>query len=181
MKPDSDESSADCYDDCVPGGGGQGLARGQLHSRAVRPYNAVHRFWGPLALGALAALDVVSVGYLIGALTWALHIALADPLGTVSALKMVSSAAEQLTPRARQVLAVARELLEDEGLESLSMRNLAEQLGIRASHLYRLMYDRTLNRALLVPGSEGSAVVPVVRRWARTGTWLGRPGRSHTA
>ena len=62
-------------------GGGQGLARGQLHPRAVRAYNAVHRFWGPLALGALAALDVVSVGYLIGALTWALHIALDRSLG----------------------------------------------------------------------------------------------------
>jgi predicted anti-sigma-YlaC factor YlaD len=28
-----------------------GLARGQLHPRAVPFYNALHRFWGPLALG----------------------------------------------------------------------------------------------------------------------------------
>ena len=129
---------------------------------------------------------------------------------------MVSSASEQLTPRARQILDAARELLDDEGLDALSMRNLADRLGIRASslykhfaskealeaalisrgfeeqgalfdaalgsaaepiaamaeayrayahrhpHLYRLMYDRTLNRALLVPGSEESAVAPVV-------------------
>jgi hypothetical protein len=32
-----------------------GLARGQLHPRAVPLYNALHRFWGPLVL-AVAAL-----------------------------------------------------------------------------------------------------------------------------
>lgn len=30
-------------------------------------------------------------------------------------------------------------------------------------HLYRLMYDRSLNRSLLTPGSEQSAVAPVVQ------------------
>jgi Domain of unknown function (DUF4260) len=41
----------------------------------------VHRFWGPIALAALAALGVLSVGFLIGALTWAFHIALDRALG----------------------------------------------------------------------------------------------------
>jgi AcrR family transcriptional regulator len=130
---------------------------------------------------------------------------------------MAAEATEHLTPRAREIVAAAQELLEDGGEEALSMRNLAERLGIRASslykhfdskealeaaliskgfkeqgalfdaaleqseqplaamaeayrsyarrhpHLYRLMYDRSLDRSLLEPGSEESAVVPVVR------------------
>src|SRR3954453_13292941 len=35
-------------------GAGAGLAPGQLHPRAVPVYNAVHRFWGPAALVAVA-------------------------------------------------------------------------------------------------------------------------------
>lgn len=62
-------------------GAGRGLARGQIHPRAVGLYNTVHRFWGPIALAALAALGVVSVGFFIGALTWAFHIALDRSLG----------------------------------------------------------------------------------------------------
>jgi len=122
-----------------------------------------------------------------------------------------------LTPRAREILGTARMLLEEEGGEGLSMRRLAERLGIRAPsiykhfpskealeaalisqgfeeqgaafeaafespgepivaiieiyrafahrhpHLYRLMYDSSLNRELLTPGSEESAVIPAVR------------------
>ncbi len=58
-----------------------GLAKGQLHPRAVPLYNALHRFWGPLALAVLAALGVVSVGYLVGAIAWALHIAVDRTVG----------------------------------------------------------------------------------------------------
>jgi AcrR family transcriptional regulator len=122
-----------------------------------------------------------------------------------------------LSPRARQILAAARKLLESEGPDALSMRNLADRLGMRAPslykhfpskealegalisqgfaeqaqlfeaaletsgdpivamaeayrsyarrhpHLYRLMYDRSLNRSLLTPGSEQSAALPVIR------------------
>ena len=56
-------------------GAGTGLAKGQLHPRAVGAYNVMHRFWGPLAMLALAASGLLSVGYVIGALTWAFHIA----------------------------------------------------------------------------------------------------------
>jgi Domain of unknown function (DUF4260) len=62
-------------------GADRGLARGQIHPRAVEPYNIVHGFWGPLALAALAELGVLSVGFFIGALTWGLHIALDRALG----------------------------------------------------------------------------------------------------
>ena len=45
--------------------------------------------------------------------------------------------AEPLTPRARQIVAVARELLEQEGAGALTMRRLGARLGIRASSLYK--------------------------------------------
>jgi len=124
---------------------------------------------------------------------------------------------DRFRPRARQIVTVARQLLEDEGLESFSMRKLADRLGVRAPviykhfaskgalvaallsvgfeeqgalfeaaltssdhalttmaalyrayghdnpQLYRLMYDRDLERSLLLPGSEERAVIPVVR------------------
>ena len=58
-----------------------GLARGQLHPRAVSLYNALHRFWGPfaLALGALAA--GLPLGYVAGAIAWALHVAFDRAIG----------------------------------------------------------------------------------------------------
>jgi short subunit fatty acids transporter len=61
-------------------GAGRGLAKGQVHPRAVPLYNALHRFWGPAAFGALAALALPR-GYVIGALAWALHIALDRAVG----------------------------------------------------------------------------------------------------
>jgi hypothetical protein len=62
-------------------GAGRGLAPRQIHPRAVELYNTVHRFRGPIALATLAALGVLSVGFFIGALTWAFHIALDRALG----------------------------------------------------------------------------------------------------
>lgn len=62
-------------------GTGGGLERGQLHPRAVRPYNLVHRFWGPFALIILAATGVLAIGWLIAGLTWGFHIALDRSLG----------------------------------------------------------------------------------------------------
>ena len=130
---------------------------------------------------------------------------------------MPSSPADPLSPRAREIVEAARRLIEEAGLEALSMRHLADRLGIRAPSLYkhfpnrealeaalisigfqeqarllekalrasenplaamaaayrtyarrhpamyRLMYDRSLNRELLIPGAEESAVVPVVQ------------------
>jgi hypothetical protein len=61
-------------------GAGSGLARGQLHPRAVRLYNAVHSLWAPLAL-VLLAVAFLPLGYLVGALAWAAHIALDRALG----------------------------------------------------------------------------------------------------
>lgn len=54
---------------------GAGLAKGQLHPRAVPAYNALHRFAGPPALGVVVVAASLPAGYLVGALAWALHIA----------------------------------------------------------------------------------------------------------
>ncbi len=119
-----------------------------------------------------------------------------------------------LSPRARRIALSARELLEEQGADGLTMRNLAGRLGIKAPslykhfaskeaieaalisigfeeqaalfraaleteaapivamgeafrsyakrnpQLYRLMYDRALNRALLAEGLEAAAAAP---------------------
>ena len=53
---------------------GSGLAKGQLHPRAVPLYNALHRFIGPAILAFVP-------GFLVGALAWALHIAVDRAVG----------------------------------------------------------------------------------------------------
>lgn len=129
---------------------------------------------------------------------------------------VASGTDQQLSPRARQIVDAARDLLEDAGPEALSMRQLGERIGIRAPsiykhfaskealeaalistgfeeqaalfeaaleastdslaamarayrayaqrhpHMYRLMYDRALDRALLVTGAEDRAAAPAI-------------------
>jgi hypothetical protein len=60
---------------------GADLEKGRLHPRAVPIYNLLHRYPLPLALGIVAAFDLVPVGYLVGALAWAFHISLDRSLG----------------------------------------------------------------------------------------------------
>jgi AcrR family transcriptional regulator len=63
---------------------------------------------------------------------------------------MTAAEAPPLTPRAREIVAAARELLEREGPAALSMRRVAERLGIRAPSLYaHLPSKRALEAALI--------------------------------
>jgi Domain of unknown function (DUF4260) len=62
-------------------GAGAGLAKGQLHPRAVGAYNLMHRLWGPLLMLAAAASGLIGLGFLIGALAWTFHVALDRALG----------------------------------------------------------------------------------------------------
>ena len=57
-----------------------GLEKGQLHPRAVPLYNLLHRFWGPAALAALAVTVLPEI-WLVGALAWALHVAVDRTVG----------------------------------------------------------------------------------------------------
>ena len=71
---------------------------------------------------------------------------------------MASSAAEPLSPRAAEIVAAARGLLEEEGADALSMRRLAERLGIRAPSIYKHLPDKqALEAALISDGFEEAA------------------------
>jgi AcrR family transcriptional regulator len=60
--------------------------------------------------------------------------------------------------RAQEVVAEARRLLEEEGAESLTMRRLADRLGIRAPSLYKHLPDKTaLEAAIIATGMEDAA------------------------
>jgi AcrR family transcriptional regulator len=58
-------------------------------------------------------------------------------------------------PRAREIVDAARELLDAEGAEALSMRRIAEKLGIRAPSLYKHVPDKEALEAALI--SDGFA------------------------
>lgn len=57
-------------------GAGAGLARGQLHPRAVPLYNALHRWWPALGLTLIAIAAPVPLGLFVAGLAWCAHIAI---------------------------------------------------------------------------------------------------------
>lgn len=70
----------------------------------------------------------------------------------------MASSATDLSPRAREIVAAAGELLEREGLEALSMRRLADRLGIRAPSIYKHVSGKEeLEAALVSDGFEALA------------------------
>jgi AcrR family transcriptional regulator len=65
-----------------------------------------------------------------------------------------------LTARMRQIVAAARELLEEDGPEALTMRRVAERVGVRAPSLYKHLPDKAaLEAAVIATGFEDSAAV----------------------
>lgn len=73
---------------------------------------------------------------------------------------MASSGPDALTPRAREIIAAARDLLEEEGIGALSMRRLAQRLGIRAPSIYKHVADKeALEAALISAGFEEQAAL----------------------
>ena len=65
---------------------------------------------------------------------------------------------ESLSPRAREIVGVARDLLESEGADALTMRRLADRLGIRAPSLYKhLPHKAALETAIIITGFEEAA------------------------
>jgi AcrR family transcriptional regulator len=73
---------------------------------------------------------------------------------------MASSAPDQLTPRAREIVAAARELLEQEGPVALSVRRVAQSLGIRAPSIYKHLPDKdAIEAAIISTGFEEQAAM----------------------
>jgi len=67
----------------------------------------------------------------------------------------MASSVPELSPRAREIVDAARELLEEEGYAALSMRRVADRLGIQAPSLYKHLPDkRALETALIAAGFE---------------------------
>jgi AcrR family transcriptional regulator len=71
---------------------------------------------------------------------------------------MASSAPRPLTPRAREIVEIALELLEQDGADGLSMRRLADRIGIRAPSIYKHLADKQeLEAAIISVGFEQQA------------------------
>jgi AcrR family transcriptional regulator len=67
----------------------------------------------------------------------------------------MASSAPELSPRAREIVGVARELLETEGPDALSMRRIADRVGIKAPSIYKHLPDKhALEAALISAGFE---------------------------
>jgi AcrR family transcriptional regulator len=64
------------------------------------------------------------------------------------------------SPRAREIAAAARELLDEEGADALTMRRLADRLGIRAPSLYKHVAGKEELEAAVI--SEGFAEAAAV-------------------
>src|SRR4029077_15690340 len=64
---------------------------------------------------------------------------------------------EPLSPRARQILTAARELLETEGAEGLTMRRLAGRLGIQAPSLYKHLPNKAALEIALIDAGFAEA------------------------
>jgi AcrR family transcriptional regulator len=86
---------------------------------------------------------------------------------------MAPAAPAQLSPRAREIVVAARELLEREGVEGLSMRRIADRLGIRAPSIYKHLPDKEALEAALI--SDGFA------EWAELCEAALRDGVDHLA
>ena len=80
---------------------------------------------------------------------------------------------ERLTPRAREIAACARELLEAEGAARLSMRNLASRLSMRAPSLYKHFASKDAIEAVLTLAPETNGEV-AVKAWEALGKVTGR-------
>jgi AcrR family transcriptional regulator len=73
---------------------------------------------------------------------------------------MASSAPDRLSARAREIVTAARELLEQEGPGALSMRRVAQSVGIRAPSIYKHLPDKdALEAAIISTGFEEQAAL----------------------
>ena len=71
---------------------------------------------------------------------------------------MTPSTSVTRSARGREVVAAGRRLLEEEGVEALTMRRLADRVGIRAPSLYKHLPDKAaLEAAIIATGLEEAA------------------------
>ncbi len=63
---------------------------------------------------------------------------------------MATSVADHLTPRAFQIAVTARDLIDAEGVDSLSMRGLADRVGMRAPSIYKHFENKDALEAAVI-------------------------------
>jgi AcrR family transcriptional regulator len=92
-----------------------------------------------------------------------------------------AAAGPRLTPRVREIVSTALALLEDHGAEALTMRRLAEQLGIRAPSLYKHLAGKAdLETAVIAVGFEDlAATLERAERGGGPGPRLARLGMAY--
>jgi AcrR family transcriptional regulator len=90
--------------------------------------------------------------------------------------------APERRPRVREAVAAAREILEREGPDGLTMRRLADSMGIRAPSLYKHVESKEELEALLMAeafGEMGAALHEAIAGRSSKGTALERLGRAY--
>jgi AcrR family transcriptional regulator len=91
---------------------------------------------------------------------------------TVPAVTVPEGLRTQRSPRAAQLVAAALELLEAEGPDALTMRHLADAVGIRAPSIYKHLPDKAALEAALIEEAlvaVGAALHAAVARPGRRG------------
>lgn len=76
------------------------------------------------------------------------------------------------TPRAEAIVAAALEILETEGRDGLTMRRLADAVGIRAPSLYKHFPDKAAVELVLIEHGFAIAAVAFEEAFAREGATL---------
>src|SRR5690242_10330359 len=94
---------------------------------------------------------------------------------------MASSVPDGLKPRAREIVAAARELLELEGPSGLSMRRVADRLGIKAPSIYKHLPDKEALEAALIAEGFAEQAEEFERALARGGEPLVALARAYRA
>ena len=82
-------------------------------------------------------------------------------------------------PRAAAIVVAAREILESEGIEALTMRRLGEAVGIRAPSLYRHFPDKAAVEIVLLEAGFDELTDAVEAAMERDGESLAALGRAY--
>ena len=80
----------------------------------------------------------------------------------------MASSATELTPRAREIAAAARALLDEEGPDALTMRRVADRLGIQAPSIYKHLDGKEALEAAVI--SQGFVELAEVFEDAEAGS-----------
>jgi AcrR family transcriptional regulator len=91
--------------------------------------------------------------------------------GTVGTVG-TSGTVDSRTARAASIVAAALEILETEGREGLTMRRLAEAVGIRAPSLYKHFPDKAAVELILIEQWFTEAAIAFEQAFARDGATL---------